>query len=93
MKISANAKHDRGQKPPFIKMEGEVFYYLAKKQPGTESKKEEVKSSAEKAQPKVKLSVVKASKEVEKAQPEPKSSTKKEVVKETKKSSQKLVKF
>lgn len=33
--VSANAKHDKGQKPPFIEMKGDVFYYLAEKQPST----------------------------------------------------------
>jgi hypothetical protein len=33
LNISANAKQDKGQKPPFIKMDGEVYYYLAKKHP------------------------------------------------------------
>lgn len=31
LKISANAKQDKGQKPPYIKMEGEVYYYLTQK--------------------------------------------------------------
>jgi hypothetical protein len=33
MNISANDKRDKGQKPPFVEMNGDVYYYLAEKQP------------------------------------------------------------
>lgn len=35
LRISANDKRDKGQKPPFVEMNGKVSYYLAEKQPAT----------------------------------------------------------
>lgn len=73
--ISANVKQDCGQKPPFVQMNGEVFYYLARKQPGTESNKQEPTKTASKAQ----------LKEAGKSQTSTKPSTKKQVAPKTKK--------